>query len=135
MNSTLVVNVDGGARGNPGPAAIGVVVSDLDGTVIDEVAERIGVATNNVAEWRALLKGIERARALGAREVELISDSELVARQLTGAYKVKHESMKPLHAEALAALRGFDSWRIRNVRRAHNARADELVNEALDAAA
>ena len=131
----LVVNVDGGARGNPGPAAIGVVVSEPDGTVIDEVAERIGVATNNVAEWRALLKGIERAHALGAREVELISDSELVARQLTGAYKVKHESMKPLHAEALAALKGFDSWRIRNVARAHNARADELVNEALDAAA
>jgi ribonuclease HI len=131
----LVVNVDGGARGNPGPAAIGVVVSQPDGTVIDEVAERIGVATNNVAEWRALLKGIERARVLGAREVELISDSELVARQLTGAYKVKHASMKPLHAEALTALRGFDSWKIRNVRRAHNARADELVNEALDAAA
>jgi ribonuclease HI len=131
----LVVNVDGGARGNPGPAAIGVVVSDADGTVIDEVAERIGIATNNVAEWRAVLKGIERARALGAGELELIGDSELVARQLTGAYKVKHPSMKPLHAEALAALRGFDSWRIRNVPRAQNARADELVNEALDAAA
>jgi ribonuclease HI len=130
----VVVNVDGGARGNPGPAAIGVVVSDPDGTVIDEVAERIGVATNNVAEWRALLKGIERAQALGARQVELISDSELVARQLTGAYKVKHESMKPLHAEALAALSGFDSWGIHNVRREHNARADELVNAALDAA-
>jgi ribonuclease HI len=131
----LVVNVDGGARGNPGPAAIGVVVSDADGTVIDEVAERIGIATNNVAEWRAVLKGIERARALGAGELELIGDSELVARQLTGVYKVKHPSMKPLHAEALAALRGFDSWRIRNVPRAQNARADELVNEALDAAA
>jgi ribonuclease HI len=131
----LVVNVDGGARGNPGPAAIGVVVSDADGTVIDEVAERIGIATNNVAEWRAVLKGIERARALGADELELIGDSELVARQLTGAYKVKHPSMKPLHAEALAALRGFGSWRIRNVPRAQNARADELVNEALDAAA
>jgi ribonuclease HI len=133
--SKVVVNVDGGSRGNPGQAAIGVVVSDIDGTVLDEVAERIGVATNNVAEWRALLKGIERARALGAREIELINDSELVARQLTGAYKVKHDSMKPLHAEALAALGDFDSWRIRNVRRAHNARADELVNEALDAAA
>jgi ribonuclease HI len=131
----VVVNVDGGSRGNPGQAAIGVVVSDPDGTVIDEVAERIGVATNNVAEWRAVIKGIERARALGAQEIELINDSELVARQLTGAYKVKHDSMKPLHAEALAALRSFDSWRIRNVRRAHNARADELVNEALDAAA
>jgi ribonuclease HI len=131
----LVVNVDGGARGNPGPAAIGVVVSELDGTVIDEVAERIGVATNNVAEYRAVLKGIERAQALGAGEVELIGDSELVARQLTGAYKVKHPSMKPLHAEALAALSGFDRWRIRTVPRAQNARADALVNAALDAAA
>jgi ribonuclease HI len=131
----VVVNVDGGARGNPGPAAIGVVVSEPDGTVIDEVAERIGVATNNVAEYRALLKGIERAQALGAGEIELIGDSEVVARQLTGTYKVKHPSMKPLHAEALAALRGFHSWRIRTVPRAQNARADELVNQALDAAA
>lgn len=131
----LVVNVDGGARGNPGPAAIGVVVSEPDGTVIDEVAERIGVATNNVAEYRAVLKGIERAQALGAGEVELIGDSELVARQLTGAYKVKHPSMKPLHAEALAALSGFDRWRIRTVPRAQNARADALVNAALYAAA
>jgi ribonuclease HI len=129
----LVVNVDGGARGNPGPAAIGVVVSEPDGTVIDEVAERIGFATNNVAEYRAVLKGIERAQTLGARELELIGDSELVARQLTGAYKVKHESMKPLYAEALAALSGFDRWRIRTVPRAQNARADELVNAALDA--
>ncbi|MFI5038810.1 MAG: ribonuclease HI family protein [Solirubrobacterales bacterium] len=131
----LVVNVDGGARGNPGPAAIGVVVSEPDGTVIDEVAERIGVATNNVAEYRAVIKGIERAQALGAGELELIGDSELVARQLTGAYKVKHPAMKPLHAEALAALSGFRSWRIRTVPRAQNARADELVNAALDAAA
>ena len=131
----VVVNVDGGARGNPGPAAIGVVVSDPDGTVIDEVAERIGVATNNVAEYRAVIKGIERAQALGAGELELIGDSELVARQLTGAYKVKHPSMKPLHAQALAALGRFDSWRIRTVPRAQNARADELVNAALDAAA
>ena len=131
----LVVNVDGGARGNPGPAAIGVVVSEPDGTVIEEVAERIGVATNNVAEYRAVLKGIERAQALGAGEVELIGDSELVARQLTGAYKVKHPSMKPLHAEALAALSGFDRWRIQTVPRAQNARADALVNAALDAAA
>ena len=131
----VVVNVDGGARGNPGPAAIGVVVSEPDGTVLDEVAERIGVATNNVAEYRAVLKGIERAQALGAGEIELIGDSELVARQLTGAYKVKHPSMKPLHAQALAALSGFTSWRIRTVPRAQNARADALVNEALDAAA
>ena len=101
----VVVHVDGGARGNPGPAAIGVVVSSPDGEVLDEVAEPIGVATNNVAEYRALLRGLERARALGASEVEIVNDSELVARQLTGAYKVKHPAMKPLHAEAMAALR------------------------------
>ena len=130
--TAVVVHVDGGARGNPGPAAIGVVVSDPDGTVLDEVAERIGVATNNVAEYRALLRGLERAAALGARTVSLVNDSELVARQLTGAYKVKHAAMKPLHEQAMAALRGFDGWSIRSVPRAQNARADALVNRALD---
>ena len=128
----VIVHVDGGARGNPGPAAIGVVVSDADGTVLDELGERIGVASNNVAEYRALLRGLERATALGAREVELVNDSELVARQVTGVYKVKHPAMKPLHEQALAALRGFDRWSIRSVPRARNARADALVNEALD---
>jgi ribonuclease HI len=130
----LVVHVDGGSRGNPGPAAIGVVICDPDGAVVDEVAERIGVATNNVAEYRALLKGLQRAAALGARELELVNDSELVARQLTGAYKVKHPAMKPLYEEAISALRGFDSWRIRSVPREQNAHADALVNEALDGA-
>jgi ribonuclease HI len=128
----LVIHVDGGSRGNPGPAAIGVVVSDSEGAVLDEVAERIGVATNNVAEYRALLKGLERAAALGASEIELVNDSELVARQITGAYKVKHPAMKPLYAEAVAALRQFERSRIRSVPRAQNARADELVNLALD---
>jgi ribonuclease HI len=128
----LVVHVDGGARGNPGPAAIGVVISEPDGEVLDEVAERIGVATNNVAEYRALLRGLERAAELGAREVELINDSELVAKQLTGAYKVKHPAMKPLYEQARSALRGFDRWQIRSVPRAQNAQADALVNAALD---
>jgi ribonuclease HI len=128
----LVLHVDGGARGNPGPAAIGVVVSEPGGAVVDQLAERIGVATNNVAEYRAVLRGLERAAALGAREVEIINDSELVARQLIGAYKVKHPSMKPLYLQAISALRGFDRWQIRSVPRAQNARADELVNEALD---
>lgn len=131
----VVVHVDGGARGNPGPAAIGAVISDTGGTVLDEVSETIGVATNNVAEYRGLLAGLERARALGATELEIVNDSELVARQLTGAYKVKHSAMKPLHAEAMVALRGFDRWSIRSVPRAQNARADELVNQALDAQA
>jgi ribonuclease HI len=130
----LVLNVDGGARGNPGPAAIGVVVSDPDGNVIDELGEPIGVATNNVAEYRAVIRGAEWAHALGAEELEVIGDSELVARQLTGAYKVKHPSMKPLYEEAVRALRGFERWSIRTVPRAQNARADALVNEALDGA-
>ncbi len=130
----LVVHVDGGARGNPGPAAIGVVVSEPAGEVIDEVAERIGVATNNVAEYRALLRGLERAAALQATEVEIVNDSELIARQLTGRYKVKHPAMRPLYLEASAALRGFRAWKIRTVPRAQNAHADALVNQALDAA-
>lgn len=128
----LIVNVDGGARGNPGPAAIGVVVADAEGNVLDELAEPIGVATNNVAEYRAVLRGIEWARGLGADELEIVNDSQLVAQQLAGAYKVKHPAMKPLYEEALAALRPFTSWRIRSVPRAQNARADELVNRALD---
>jgi ribonuclease HI len=129
----VVVHVDGGARGNPGPAAIGVVISRSDGEVMEEVAETIGVATNNVAEYRALLRGLDRARELGAQEIEIVNDSELVAKQITGAYKVKHPAMKQLHADAIAALRTFDRWRIRSVPRAQNARADELVNQALDA--
>ena len=130
----LVLHVDGGARGNPGPAAIGVVISDETGQTLEELSERIGVATNNVAEYRAVLRGLERARALGAAEIELIGDSELVARQLTGAYKVKHPAMKALHAEASRALTGFGGWTIRTVPRADNAGADALVNQALDSA-
>jgi ribonuclease HI len=130
----LILHVDGGARGNPGPAAIGVVISDPDGEVIDELSERIGVATNNIAEYRAVLRALQRARALGAHEVEVVGDSELVARQLDGAYKVKHPAIKPLHQEAMAALQGFERWRIRTVPRAENSGADALVNAALDAA-
>lgn len=128
---TLVLHVDGGARGNPGPAAIGIVISDPEGTVLEEIAETIGVATNNIAEYRALLRGLERAIQLGAGEVRIINDSELVARQLTGAYRVKNDVLKQLHAQAIAALRAFDRWQIESVR-ASNARADALVNRALD---
>lgn len=130
--SRLMVNVDGGARGNPGPAAIGVVVRGDGGEVIEEVGERIGEATNNVAEYKALLKGIELAAARGGTELELIGDSELVVRQVEGRYKVKNAGIKPLHAEVKRALRGFDSWSIRHVRREQNSDADRLVNEALD---
>jgi ribonuclease HI len=129
----VVVHVDGGARGNPGPAAAGAVVSTPEGDVLDEAAEAIGVATNNVAEYRGLLLGLERARELGASEVEVVNDSELIAKQVNGVYKVKHPAMKPLHAAALQALRAFDRWSIRSVPRAQNAAADALVNQALDA--
>ena len=129
----LVVHVDGGARGNPGPAAAAAVVSTPAGDVVDEAKQTLGVVTNNVAEYRGLLLGLERAAALGATEVEVINDSELIAHQVTGRYKVKHPDMKPLHAQALAALGEFERWSIRPVKRAENADADALVNQALDA--
>jgi ribonuclease HI len=128
----VVVHVDGGARGNPGPAAVAAVATTPDG---EELAERklyIGVATNNVAEYRAVLLGLELARDLGAEEVEVVNDSELIAYQIGGEYKVKNAGLKPLFAEAMRELRGFHKWAVRPVPREHNARADELVNEALD---
>ncbi len=128
----LTVNVDGGARGNPGPAAIGVVIRDPEGLIIDEHGERIGEATNNVAEYKALIRGIQRAAELGATELDLVGDSELVVRQVEGRYKVKKPGLKPLHAEAREALSAFDSWSIRHVRREMNVEADRLVNEVLD---
>jgi ribonuclease HI len=130
--SRITVNVDGGARGNPGPAAIGVVLRDGEGEVLEKVGERIGEATNNVAEYRALLRGIELAVEHGAAELELIGDSELVVRQVEGRYKVKNPGMKELFDQVKQALGDFDSWSIRHVRRAENADADRLVNEALD---
>jgi ribonuclease HI len=131
----VVVHVDGGARGNPGPAAAAAVVSTPEGDVLDEATRTLGRATNNVAEYGGVLLGLERAQALGATEVDLVGDSELVARQIGGTYKVKHPAMRPLYEQAMTALRGFDRWSFRTVPRAENARADELVNAALDAAA
>ena len=104
------------------------------GAELDTASAYLGQATNNVAEYRGLLLGLERARALGATEVEVVNDSELVAKQVNGVYKVKHADMKPLYAEAMAALRSFGNWTIRSVPRAENADADALVNQALDAA-
>jgi len=132
LSERLVVHVDGGARGNPGPAAIAAVLADADGTILDERSETIGRATNNVAEYRAVLLGIERAGALGAAELELVGDSELIVRQVKGEYKVKDATMRELHAEVRKALSGFEDWSIRHVRREQNSEADRLVNEALD---
>jgi ribonuclease HI len=130
----VVVHVDGGARGNPGPAAVGAVASSPDGEPLLERGRYIGEATNNVAEYQALLLGLELARELEAREVEVINDSELVSRQIGGQYKVKHAGLKPLYLEALRALREFERWSVRSVRRESNVRADQLVNAALDEA-
>jgi ribonuclease HI len=130
----LVVHVDGGARGNPGPAAAACVISDADGLTLVEDAQLLGRTTNNVAEYRALLLGLARARSLGADEVEVVGDSELIAKQVLGQYKVKNEALRSLHGEAVAALGQFDRWSIRTVPRAQNADADLLVNAALDQA-
>lgn len=130
----VVVNVDGGARGNPGPAAVAAVAADPGGGVLLERNAYIGETTNNVAEYKALLLGLELARELGADEVEVINDSELVAKQISGEYRVKHAGLKPLYLESMEALRGFRRATVRSVRRESNTRADALVNEALDAA-
>lgn len=130
----VLIHVDGGARGNPGPAAAAAVVTGPEGDVLAERGDYIGEATNNVAEYRAVLLGLELARELGASEVEVVNDSELVARQIGGQYKVKNPGLRPLFEETMTELRRFDRWAVRNVRRAYNERADELVNEALDEA-
>jgi len=129
----VVLYVDGGARGNPGPAGIGVVITDPDGAELSRANDYIGVATNNVAEYKALIHGLQRARALGAHEVEIVNDSELVARQVTGEYRVKNPGLQPLHAVAEEALQAFECWSIRPVPRAENEVADALVNEPIDA--
>ena len=131
----VIVHVDGGARGNPGPAAAACVITSPAGDVLGEHSQLLGRATNNVAEYRALLLGLAKAHELGAVEVEVVGDSELIAKQAQGAYKVKHEAMRPLYLEAMAALGDFERWSIRTVPRAQNADADALVNAALDQAA
>ena len=129
----VVVNVDGGARGNPGPAAAAAVLSSPDGEVLESRGELIGKATNNVAEYRAMLLGIELAKARGADEVELIGDSELIVRQIRGEWKIKNEPLRELRSEVVKALGDFDSWKVDNVPRERNEAADALVNETLDA--
>jgi ribonuclease H / adenosylcobalamin/alpha-ribazole phosphatase len=129
------LSTDGGARGNPGPAAYGYVLETDDGTVLDARGEAIGVATNNVAEYRGLLAGLEAALERGVEEVEVVSDSELVVKQMRGEYKVKNETLRGLVDEANALEARFRRVTYTAVRREHNELADRLVNEALDSAA
>ena len=128
------LSTDGGARGNPGPAAFAYVLEAEDGTMLEARGEAIGVATNNVAEYRALVAGLARAAELGVSELEVVSDSELLVKQMQGEYRVKNEALRALSLEAAQAAKGFRRVTYRAVRRESNELADRLVNEALDAA-
>jgi ribonuclease HI len=127
------LSTDGGARGNPGPAAFGYVLETDDGTVLAAHGETIGVATNNIAEYRALVEGLRKAGELQVDEVEVVSDSELLVRQMSGDYKVKNEALRRLYEEAIEFADRFEKVTYTAVRREHNELADRLVNEALDA--
>lgn len=133
--SHCIIYTDGGARGNPGPAAAGGVILADDGTVVAEISEYLGVATNNVAEYRALLLALERALETGYRRADVCMDSELIVRQLNGHYRVKDAKIIPLYAKARHLLARFDDVSITHVRREQNQLADKLVNAALDAVA
>jgi ribonuclease HI len=126
---------DGGSRGNPGPAASGAVLVDANGALLEEVGEYLGIATNNVAEWTALLLGLQAAANRGIRRLAVRLDSELVVRQMRGEYRVKHADLQPLHRRALALLKRFEHVDVRHVPRKQNAVADRLVNSVLDAQA
>ncbi|HVL90453.1 MAG TPA: ribonuclease HI family protein [Actinomycetota bacterium] len=128
----IVAHTDGGARGNPGPAGIGVHLASSSGKTIDEIAEAIGVATNNVAEYKAVIRALERSLELGAKRVTVRADSLLAVEQLRGVYKVKNAGLKPLHAAARALVAKFDSVTFEHVRREKNKKADALVNVAID---
>ena len=132
MKATLFT--DGGARGNPGPAAAAYVLEARDGTVLDARGEPIGVATNNVAEYRALVAGLAKAVELGVEDLEVVSDSELLVKQMNGDYRVKNAALRELSLEAARLARKLGRVRYRAVRRVENELADRLVNEALDAA-
>jgi len=128
------LSTDGGARGNPGPAAFAYVLEADDGHVLDARGEAIGTATNNVAEYRALVAGLARAAELGVSELEVVSDSELLVKQMKGEYRVKNQALRELSLEAARLARTIGRVRYRAVRREHNELADQLVNEALDRA-
>ena len=127
------LSTDGGARGNPGPAAFAYVLEAENGTVLAAHGETIGVATNNVAEYRALIAGLEKAAEVGVSELEVVSDSELLVKQMTGEYRVKNEALRELSLAAGRAARRVGKVRYTAVRREHNELADKLVNDALDA--
>ena len=129
--SSLSLYTDGASKGNPGPGGIGIVIVDPNGTVLREVAEYVGTQTNNAAEYLALIRGLAEALDLGATEIEINTDSELLACQLAGVYRVKSPNLQPLHAKAMAFLCRFRRVAISHVPREFNKRADELANEGI----
>jgi len=130
----LVLMVDGASRGNPGPSAIGIVIKDAKGKVLKEIGEYIGEFTNNVAEYRALLRALEEANTMGAGSVEVRSDSDLLVSQLQGSYKVKSPDLGPLYLDAIRLLRGFSRYTVTKIPRGENAAADAMANRSLDQA-
>ena len=130
----LVLMVDGASRGNPGPSAIGIVIKDAKGKVLKEIGEYIGEFTNNVAEYRALLRALEEANTMGAGSVEVRSDSDLLVSQLQGSYKVKSPDLGPLYLDAIRLLRGFSRYTVTKIPRGENAAADAVANRSLDQA-
>ena len=133
-NKTLTIYIDGGARGNPGPAGIGVVILDERKKKIKELYKYIGEATNNIAEYNALVYGLEEALILAPDKVVVKMDSELVARQLSGDYRVKNEEIKPLFEKAIGILKQFKAFEIKHIDREKNKDADKLVNKAINLA-
>lgn len=131
-NKILSINTDGAARGNPGPAAIGAVIKDDRGQIVETISRRIGKATNNQAEYRAIIAGLERAVKLGARQVKIFSDSELAVKQINGRYRVKNASLREFYEKVVKLAGALDSFSITHVRRHKSAAADSLANRALD---
>jgi ribonuclease HI len=134
LNATAVLFTDGAARGNPGPAGIGAVLKRTDGDTISEISDYIGETTNNVAEYRALIAGVDRALTCGVREIEVRADSELLIKQLQGQYQVRNAKLKPLYHRALELLARFSKFRLVHVRREFNSEADRLANHGIDRA-
>lgn len=133
MNTRLFINTDGASRGNPGPAAIGVTLKNADDELVAVISEKIGVTTNNQAEYRALIEGLKKAISLGAKEVVIRADSELIVKQLLGQYRVKNADLKPLYEEAKRLAGGLTNCKIAAITREYNKEADRLCNKALDA--
>ena len=128
----LIINVDGASRGNPGKAGVGAVIRGSDNTIIERVSKYIGIATNNIAEYQALILALETAKQIGAEKINIYADSELMVKQIKGEYRVKNEGLKPLYQKAIGLLKDFKAYGIIHIEREKNTDADKLANQAID---